>query len=242
MSALKVPSNVGRIDLGYDALIDSYFVQVRRTDATGTLHLSEWLGSGIASAECNGLIRDPEIIIRRASVYGRVPEGLAEALRAEREHDPKFVDVEHVTYIGMPTQEVWRHKAGFDSDYGMRIGVCEHEIYSWGRQVAYAILIDVLGHRLRARQLAIDFGHVIENQICKPHWLLTEADIQSGIYEVERTKNLHWMPSQLCYAGKCKAPDLSPEAQLRRAADHDEAMQPLESSRINLNRHKERAI
>jgi hypothetical protein len=242
MSSIQIPSNFGRIDLGYDALIDSYFVQVRRTDATGTLQLSEWLGSGKASAELNGLIRDAEIVVTRASIYGRVPEGLAEALRAERVHDPKPVKVEHVTYIGMPTQEVWRQKAGIDSDYGTRIDVSEHEVYSWSRQVAYAILIDVLGHRLRARQLASDFGRLIENQIYKPHWVLIEADIQSGIYEVEKTNNLHWIPSQLCYAGKCTALDLSPEAQLCRAAVHDGAMQPLESRQVDLNREKESTI
>jgi hypothetical protein len=242
MSAFQIPSDVGRIDLGYDALIDSYFVQVRRTDATETPKLIEWHGSGIAGAECNGLIRDPEIVIRRASIYGRVPEGLAEALRAERVHAPKPVKVEHVTYIGMPTQEVWRQKAGIDSDYGTRIDVSEHEVYSWSRQVAYAILIDVLGHRLRARQLATDFGRLSENRIYKRHWLLTEADIQSGIFAVERTNNLHWMPSQLCYAGKGRPLDMGPEAQLLRAGDHEEAWRSLESHRINLNQGKESSI
>jgi hypothetical protein len=242
MSAVRIPSNVGRIDLGYDALIDSYFLQVRRTDATGTLHLSEWLGSGSASAECNGLIRDPAIVIRRASAFGRVPEGLAEALRAERVDDPKLVEVEQVTYIGLPTKEVWRQKPGFDSDYGTRIDVREHEVYSWSRQVAYAILIDILGHRQRVRQLANHFGRLIENHKYKPHWLLTEADIQSGIFAVERTSNLHWIPSQRCYAGNGKSLDLSPEAQLLRASEHDGEMQPLESGRINPNRDKESTI
>ena len=242
MSAVKILNKDGRIDLGYDALIDSYFVQVWRIDATETLQLIEWLGSGIAGAECNGLIRDPEIVIRRASIYGRVPEDITEILQADRVHDPKLVNVEHVTYIGLPTKEVWRQKAGFDGDYGTRIKVSEHEVYSWSRQVGYAILLDVLGHKLRARQLANDFGCLIENEIHKPHWLLTEADIQSGVFTVESTNNLHWMPSQQCYAGKGKPLDLSPEAQLRRAADDEEARQPLESHRINLNRNRERAL
>jgi hypothetical protein len=221
MSAVQILSNVGRIDLGYDALIDSYFVQIRRADATGTLYLSEWLGSGTANAECSGLIRDPAIVVKFASIYGRVPDGLAEALRAERLQDPQLVAVRRVTYVGLPTQEVWRQRTCSDPNFGTKIDVNEHEIYTWSRQVAYAILVDILCHRMRARQLASDFGRLIENQIYRPHWLLTEADIQSGIYEVEKTNNLHWIPSQLCYAGKCKAPDLSPEAQLCRAADHD---------------------
>jgi hypothetical protein len=242
MSAVKILSKDGRIDLGYDALIDSYFVQVRRIDATETLQLIEWHGSGIASAECDGLIRDPEIVIRRASIYGCVPEDLTEILQADRVHAPRLVPVGHVTYIGLPTKEVWRQKAGFDGDYGTRIEVREHEVYPWSRQVGYAILVDVLGHKLRARQLANDFGCLIENQIDKTHWLLTEADIQSGIFAVESTNNLHWIPSQLCYAGKGKPLDLSPEAQLRRATDEEEARQPLESHRINLNRNKERSL
>ena len=242
MSAVKILSKDGRIDLGYDALIDSYFVQVLRIDATETLQLIEWHGSGIASAECDGLIRDPEIVIRRASIYGRVPENLTEILQADRVHDPKLVNVEHMTYIGLPTKEVWRQKAGFDGDYGTRIEVSEHEVYSWSRQVACAILFDVLGHKQRVRLLASGLGSFIEDQIYKPHWLLTDADIQSGIFAVESTNNLNWIPSQLCYAGKGKPLYLSPEAQLRRAADEGEARQPLESHRINLNRNKERSL
>lgn len=242
MSAVQIPSSVGRVDLGYDALTDSYFVQVRRTDATGSLQLIEWLGSGSASAECNGLIREPEIVVRRASVYGHVPEGLAELLRAERVHDPKLVKVEHITYIGMPTKEVWRKKAGFDPDYGVRIDVRQHEVYSWSRQVANAILVDVLGHRLRARRLANDFGCLIENQIFRPHWLLIDADIQSGIYEVEKSNNLRWLPSQLCYAGNGKPLDPSPEAQLLRSSGHDGEIQPPESGQADLNRGRESTI
>lgn len=242
MSVVQIPSNVGRIDLGYDALIDSFFLQVRRTDATGFLQLIEWLGSGSASAECNGLIREPEIVVGRASVHGRVPEGLAEVLRAERVHDPKLVKVEHITYIGMPTKEVWRKKAGFDPDYGVRIEVREHEVYSWSRQVANAILVDVLGHKLRARRLANDFGCLIENQIFRPHWLLIDADIQTGIYAVERTNNLHWIPSQLCYAGNGKPLDPSPEAQLLRSSGHDGEIEPLEPDSADLYRERERTI
>jgi hypothetical protein len=61
---------------------------------------------------------------------------------------------------------------------------------AWTRQVAYAILIDVFANKLRARHLAGDFGRLIENPIYEPHWLLTETDIQSGIFEVERTNDL----------------------------------------------------
>jgi hypothetical protein len=32
MSSIQVPSDIGRIDLGYDALIDSYFIQVASVD------------------------------------------------------------------------------------------------------------------------------------------------------------------------------------------------------------------
>ena len=81
MSCIQVPNNIGRIDLGYDALIDSYFVQVRQSDSTGNLQLREWLGSGAAGRDCGGLIHDPEMVVKRASVYARVPEGFAEALR-----------------------------------------------------------------------------------------------------------------------------------------------------------------
>ncbi len=137
---------------------------------------------------------------------------------------------------------MWRQRAGSDPDFGTQIDVHEHEIYAWSRQVAYAILVDVLRHKVRARQLASDFGRLIENQLHRPYWLLIETDIQSAIFEIEKLNDLRWIPSLLCYAGKGSALDLSPEAQLRRAADHDEAMQPLESGRINLNRDRESTI
>ena len=242
MSSIQVPSNIGRIDLGYDALIDSYFIQVRKPDAAGNLQLSEWLGSGVASVVCDDLIHDPEIVTRRASVHGRVPDGFADSLRADRAQGPKLVAVKRVTYAGMPTQEVWRQRGGFDPDHGTRIDVREHEIYAWSRQVAYAILIDVLGHKLRARKLASDFGGLIESQIYKPYWLLTETDIQSGIFEVESRNDLRWIPSLLCYASKGMALDLSAEAQLCRAANNVEAGQPLEPGRINLCRGAESTI
>ncbi len=220
MSCIQVPNNIGRIDLGYDALIDSYFVQVRQSDATGNLQLREWLGSGAAGRDCGGLIHDPEIVVRRASVYAPVPGDFAEALRMERLQGPKLISVERVTYVGMPTRELWRQRVNSDPTYGTRINVQEHEIYTWSRQVASAILLDVLTHKMRVRQLARDFASLIENQIHRPYWLLTESDIQSGIFEVEKANNLRWIPSMQRYAGKGRALDLSPEAQLRRAAGH----------------------
>jgi len=70
------------------------------------------------------------------------------------------------------------------------------------------------------RQLAGNFVSLIENRIRRPYWLLTESDIQSGIFEVEKANDLRWIPVMQCYAGKGKALDLSPEAQLLRAANH----------------------
>lgn len=221
MSCIQIINNLSKIDMGYDALIDSYFVQVRQSDATGYLQLREWLGSGVGGIDCGGLIHDPEIVVRHASVYGRVPEGFAEVLRMERLQDPKLIAIERVTYAGMPTRELWRQRANSDPDYGMRVDVHEHEIYAWSRQVAFAILLDVLNHKRRVRQLARDFASLIENQIQRPYWLLTESDIQSGVFEVEKTNILRWIPSLQCYAGKGRPLDASPEAQLHRAADHD---------------------
>ena len=139
----------------------------------------------------------------------------------ERLQGPKLVVVERVTYVGMPNSELWRQRVNSDPHYGTRIDVHEHEIYAWSRQVASAILLDVLSHKMRVRQLARDFASLFENRIHRPYWLLTESDIQSGIFEIEKTNNLRWIPSLQCYAGKGKALDLSPEAQLCRATDHD---------------------
>ena len=111
MSCIQVPNNIGRIDLGYDALIDSYFVQVRQSDATGNLQLREWLGSVAAGRDCGGLIHDPGIVVRRASIYVPVPGEFLQALRLERLQGPKLISVERVTYIGMPTRELWRQRA-----------------------------------------------------------------------------------------------------------------------------------
>lgn len=221
MSCIQMPSDLGRIDLGYDALIDSYFVQVRQSDAAGNLQLREWLGSGVGDMACGGLIHDPKIVVRHASIYCRVPEGFTDALRMERLQGPEFIAVERVTYSGLPPREVWRQRGSSDPAYGTRINVHEHEIYTWSRQVASAILLDVLCHKMRVRQLAGNFACLFENRIRRPYWLLTESDIQSGIFEVEKANDLRWIPVMQCYAGKGRALDLSPEAQLRRAAGHD---------------------
>ena len=221
MSCIPVPSNLGRVDLGYDALIDSYFVQVRQSDAAGNLHLLEWLGSGVGDMACGGLIHDPEVVVRHAAMYCRVPEGCTDALRIERSQGPEPIAVARVTYAGLPSRELWRQKGNSDPAYGTRIDVHEHEIYTWSRQVSSAILLDVVCHKIRVRQLAGDFASLFENRIRRPYWLLTEHDIQSGIFEVEKANKLRWIPAMQCYAGKGRALDLSPEAQLRRAAGHD---------------------
>ena len=227
MSSFQVSSDFGRIDLGYDPLIDSYFIQVRKPDSTGHLELCEWWGSGVANNGSNDLIHDPEIVTRRASGFASIPEDLAEVLRAEAMREPALVIVDRVTYFGTPTHEVWRQKCGVDLEAGKRIDVREHEIYSWSRQVALAILFDVLDHKLRARKLASDFGSLIESQLERRYWLLTEADIRSGIFTIEKSNNLRWIPSMLCYAGSSKTPELNPEAQLRRANDHNDQTQLL---------------
>lgn len=221
MSSIQVPCDLGRINLGYDALIDSYFVQVRQPDAAGNLQLREWLGSGVGDLACGGLIHDPEVVVRHAAMYCSVPEGFTDALQMERLQGPELIAVDRVTYAGLPSRELWRQRGNSDPAYGTRIDVHEHEIYTWSRQVASAILLDVLCHKIRVRQLARDFASLIENQIRRPYWLLTEHEIQSGIFEAEKANNLRWITAMQCYAGKARALDLSPEAQLRRAAGHD---------------------
>lgn len=227
MSYIQMPSHLGRVDLGYDALIDSYFVQVRQSDAAGNLQLREWLGSGVGDLDCGGRIHDPEVVVRHASMYCRVPEIFTDALRMERLQGPELIAVERVTYAGLPARELWRQRGNADPAYGTRIDVHEHEIYTWSRQVASAILLDVLCHKMRVRQLAGNFASLIENQIRRPYWLLTESDIQSGIFGVEKANNLRWIPSLQCYAGKGRTLDLSPEAQLHRAANHAGPESPL---------------
>jgi len=135
MSCIQMPSKLGTIDVGYDALIDSFFVQVRQSDAAGNLQLCEWLGSGVGGMGCGGLIHDPEVVVRYASIYCRVPEGFTDALRMERLQVPEFIAVEKVTYAGLPCREVWRKRGNSDPAYGTRIDVHEHEIYTWSRQV-----------------------------------------------------------------------------------------------------------
>lgn len=215
---LQAKIDGAKVDIGYDPLIDSYFLQARVPDANGKVRIDAWLGCGVAGAETSGLIRDPEVVVQRASAYAEVPEGLVAILKSERGIEPKRIESEPVVYAGLPDQQVWRYRKGVDSEKGEQVSVRRHEIYRWERQVAFSILEDFLSSPARAKRLASDFAKlVMEDQLKKKHWLLTEADLASGIYLIENALDLRWLPQQGCYAGKGTTPDLTPEAQLRRA-------------------------
>jgi hypothetical protein len=222
MSSFSIePADSGTIHLGYDPILDSYFLQVWRPDEVGNLQISRWLGSGGPGED--GLIRTPEVVLDRAAEHGRIPVGLLAVLQEDRSLRPQPLELGHVVYAGMPTQEVWRWRAGRDPHGGTKIIVKEHEIHSWERQAALAILSDALKSENRARKLATRFC-MLQVKFRRRTWLLNEDDIRTGILSAEDIGNLRWLPTFNCYAGRGAVSDRTPEAQLRRAASVDKTV------------------
>jgi hypothetical protein len=205
-----------KVDVGYDPLLDSYFLQVRVLNTHGEVHLKLWRGNGLGGLDSNGVVSIPEKILEEAASYADVPSDLLEALLADRDHDPELVEAEPVVYAGMPNNEVWRHRPSVDPHDGVLITIRPSRVFERGRQLAMVLLRDFLGDETRARRLAKDFAAIVVRELPENcPWLLTERDLQEGVCAVETRLGLSWIAEAKCYAGEGQR--VTPEVQLHRS-------------------------
>ena len=205
-----------KVDVGYDPLLDSYFLQVRIPDTRGELHLKQWRGNGLGGLESDGVVSIPEIILEEAAAYAVVPAGLLEALLEDRNHEPELVGSEPVIYAGTPNKEIWRHRPGVDPPEGILLAIRPSRVFGRDRQLAMVLLRDFLGEESRARRLARNFAAlVVRNLPGNRPWLLTERDLQETVRDVETTLGLNWIAGAKCCAGEGLS--VTPEVQLRRS-------------------------
>ena len=205
-----------RVDVGYDALLDSYFLQVRVPDDRGEVHLKRWLGNGMGSLGSDGVVSIPEIILVEAAKYAAIPSDLLDTLLADRNREPEPVESDPVIYAGMPNQEVRRHRPSVDPSEGVMITIRPSRVFTRDRQLAMVLLRDFLGDEHRARRLAREFAALVVRKLSNSRpWLLTERDLQEAVCTIETRFGLNWIAEAMCYAGE--GPRVRPEAQLRRA-------------------------
>lgn len=205
-----------RVDVGYDPLLDTFFLQVRWPDARGATHLKIWRGHGVGGPEIGGCQSIPEEIIEEAGVYAAIPSGLLEALLVDRNQEPIASALDPVTYAGMPNGEMWRHRRGIDPTGGALLELRPSRVFAPKQQIAMVLLCDFLGCSDRARRLARDFAQIVMGSLADNRpWLFTELDMQDGIRRVEELHGWHWIEEAKCYAGEGKR--VKPEVQLRRA-------------------------
>jgi hypothetical protein len=212
--------------VGYDAPVDSYFLQVRRTNEQGS-SLIQWRGNGILDQAGQGIVNIPEIILTDAAKYAMVPEDLLPALLADRDLEPEQVSSEEVVYAGLPNKEVWRCRASVDTPAGTRLKMSPASAYTFSQRVSMAILRDFVGDEDRARRIVWEVSaNVISKIVGKRAWLLTERDLNAVVLETETSLGLRWLKEHKCYAGEGKR--VPAELQLRRAARKRNTSQPAE--------------
>ena len=205
-----------KVDVGYDPLLDSYFLQVRVLNTHGEVHLKLWRGNGLGGFESGGVVSIPEKILEEAASYAAVPSDLLEALLSDRNREPELVESEPVVYAGMPNNEVWRHRPSVDPHDGVLITIRPSRVFERGRQLAMVLLRDFLGDEARARRLAKDFAAMVVRGLPENRpWLLTDRDLQEGVCAVETRLGLNWIAEAKCYAGEGQR--VTPEAQLHRS-------------------------
>jgi hypothetical protein len=207
-----------RVDLGFDALTGTYFLQVRRRNFRGQLETIVWLGHGVGGQEGGGIIGCPNTILDEAMRYAYIPADLLERLVADRDFTPVLVESKPVIYAGLANQEIWRYRAGEDPASGTPLSIKESPRFSWMNQVAMALLRDFLGEEQRVRRIVDDFAaSVIKGLKLNRPWLLTEREMQEGVYQAESKNGLRWIEAAKCYSGEGKRG--TAESQLRWASN-----------------------
>lgn len=207
-----------KVDLGYDPVIDSYFLQVRIPDEKGQRSLGRWLGNGNGPLGTEAVISIPEEIIEEAAKFAAIPDGLLHSLIDDRPYEPVPVESGPVVYAGMRNMTVWSCRGEGAAAKEQLIAIRPSRIFDRNRILAKVLLHDFFGqdYELRARRLAKAFSVILLRNLPRNRcWMLTEQDMKEGIYATELQMGLVWIPQGRCYAGE--GDRVKPEAQLRRA-------------------------
>jgi len=213
--SLNSIDEVSKIDVGYDAQLDSYYLQVRRPNAHGEFHLTQWKGSGVGGVGAGGIVPLADLIIDEAARVAVIPEGLLEALLADRDAEPEVETSVAVLYAGYPDQTVWRYRSGVDSERGLQLPIKNSKVFHRSISIAMVLLREFLGNEERAKKLAKDFAaSVVARFPTRKPWMLTEVDMQQAIASIESNLGLSWVVAGKCYVGEGQR--VQPEEQLRR--------------------------
>lgn len=218
---LEPRSNGTQIDIGYDPLFDTYYLQIRMQTSTGIPKLVEWHGSGFGGARLNSQHTDPEVLIEIARQYARFGAEIVDKLRADLNACSCAIEPLPVSYIGLPDQEVWRCRKWMDPPEGVPLAIPESRIFSRERQLAKVLLRDFLGSEPRANRLSKDFTDCVITDLAKNgSWLLTEREIADAVQGIEWLNGLRWIATVGCYASDVRLTDhgITPDEQLRRAS------------------------
>jgi hypothetical protein len=215
--SLAPNKNGYKVDVGYDAQVDSYFLQVRMPNERGDAHLVTWRGNGVVDFGAEGIVSIPEVILTDAAQYATVPDDLLGALLADRDPAPEDVSSEAVVYAGMPNKEVWRYRTTIDPSNGTQMRLKPSSRYSFCQRLAMAILRDFLRNDDRALRIMRGISATVMSKLIeKRSWILTERDMNGAVLEAENVLGLRWLPESKCYAGEGVRVDA--EMQLRRAS------------------------
>jgi hypothetical protein len=216
--SLQTINEGSKVDVGYDPVIDSYFLQVRTPDEKGELHLRGWRGDGNGALGSEGVVSIPEEILAEAAKFAVISGGLLQSLIDDRPYEPVPVESGPVLYAGMRNMTVWSYRGEGSSATEQLIAIRPESIFDRDRILAKALLHDFFGqdYELRARRIAKAFATIVLRNLPRNRcWLLTEQNMQEGIYAAELQMGLVWIPKGRCYAGE--GDRTQPEAQLHRA-------------------------
>ncbi len=181
----------------------------------GDARLVTWRGNGVTDYGSAGVVSIPEVILADAAKNASVPEGLLEALLADRDPAPEDVSSDPVIYAGMINKEVWRYRAGVDARSGMRMRLKPASTYTFSQRVTLALLRDFLGHEDRARRIVRSVSAAAVSKLMdRRSWILTESDMNSAVQQAESMLGLRWLMESKCYSGEGERVDA--EMQLRR--------------------------
>lgn len=216
MSCYKLQTkNQGtRVDVGYDVLLDTYFLQIRVRNEHGKSSLKTWEGHGIGGSAGNSIIHDPYALWGKIDEHALVPVDLMTRLIEDRNPTPELIEIDPVIYVGTMDKEVWRHRPGSDPEMGVQIDLAAPKHLSRERQIALAVLRDVLGNEVRAKTLVREVAVLLQNTVLRRTWLVNENDLMQAIRNAEMARGLTWIASANCYSGHGKP--CEPEAQLLR--------------------------
>jgi len=213
------------VDIGYDQLLDTYFLQVRRNrdEGAGT-QLIKAIGTGVGTPETQGQITDPSVLVMEAGSFAKIPDDLIFSLYADRKTEATRFASDPVVYLCMRNKSVWRSRIGKDWQSrlesspisGVQLEIRPSSHHSMNYVVAKAILRDFLGSHDRARRVTPVFSDtVISNMPVNRNSILTEKMISDAVFEIESQKELVWIEKASCYAGEGKV--VPAAEQLRRS-------------------------